>query len=274
MQVFVNKRNIDNPTKFISLIIILSVVIIYIQESSCSNLIIDILDIICTIIFTIEMIVKMNYFGISQYFKSNWNKLDFILVILSLPSIFAFFIDIQNVDLSYLLVIRILRVFRITRLLKMFPNRDIKQLGKNIKIAFKDSFVVFVGFFLLIVTFSLISSALFKEISPELYGTPTDGIYTTFRLFTIEGWYEIPDSISNNLSPTIGRLVRIYFAIVVIVGGVIGLSLVNSIFTDAMVSDNNDEIDKKIDQSNEKLEQLINKMNKLQQEIEQLKNKK
>ncbi len=47
-------------------------------------------------------------------------------------------------------------------------------------------------------------------------------------------------------------------------GGILGLSLVNSIFVDAMVSDNNDELQndvnnmsKKIDTLNTKIEELI-----------------
>ncbi|MBP5366645.1 MAG: ion transporter [Bacteroidales bacterium] len=272
MNLFINKKDHNTPTRFISAVIILSIVIIYIQESGYyKNLALNIADKICTFIFVIEMFVKFHEQGLKGYFRSHWNQMDFILVILSLPSLLIFFIDFGSLDLSYLLVLRILRVFRITRILKMFPNRDIKQLGINIKIAFKDSFVVFVGFFLLIVTFSLISCALFREAAPDLYGTPTEGIYTTFRLFTIEGWYDIPEEIAQNLSPGIGRLVRIYFSIVVIIGGVIGLSLVNSIFTDAMVSDNNNTVERKIDATTGKIDALIAEIESLKEEITQLK---
>ena len=275
MQLFINKKDQYTPTRFISFVIIISIVIIYIQESGYyKNLWLNIADKLCTFIFVIEMFVKLRVQGVKGYFRNKWNQMDFVLVILSLPSLLIFFIDFRELDLSYLLVLRILRVFRITRILKMFPNRDIKQLGINIKIAFKDSFVVFVGFFLLIITFSLISCALFRETAPDLYGTPTEGIYTTFRLFTIEGWYDIPEQIAQNLSPGIGRLVRIYFSIVVLLGGVIGLSLVNSIFTDAMVSDNNNIVEKKIDKTNAKIDSLLSQIESLKNEIQQLKDNK
>ena len=52
-----------------------------------------------------------------------------------------------------------------------------------------------------------------------------------------------------------------YFIFVVFSGGIFGLSLVNSIFVDAMVSDNNDELEKKIDNLETKITLLINQNN-------------
>jgi voltage-gated sodium channel len=42
-------------------------------------------------------------------------------------------------------------------------------------------------------------------------------------------------------------------------GGILGLSIVNSIFVDAMVSDNNDELENKIDLLNKKIDKLLTK---------------
>ena len=44
-------------------------------------------------------------------------------------------------------------------------------------------------------------------------------------------------------------------------GGIFGLSLVNSIFVDAMVSDNNDEIEKKIVILDSKINEILIKLN-------------
>lgn len=64
---------------------------------------------------------------------------------------------------------------------------------------------------------------------------------------TVEGWYEIPDAVASNVAPWAGHLVRIYFCILLVAGGIIGVSIVNSIFVDAMVSDNNDDIKVQLD---------------------------
>jgi len=55
----------------------------------------------------------------------------------------------------------------------------------------------------------------------------------------------------------------VYFIFVVISGGIFGLSLVNSIFVDAMVSDNNDELEKKIELIDKKIDKLLNKKEEL-----------
>lgn len=41
-----------------------------------------------------------------------------------------------------------------------------------------------------------------------------------------------------------GVLTTLYFVLILLIGGIFGLSLVNSIFVDAMVSDNTVELDK------------------------------
>jgi len=53
----------------------------------------------------------------------------------------------------------------------------------------------------------------------------------------------------------------LYFIFVVLTGGIFGLSLVNSIFVDSMVSDNNDELEKKIDSLDSKIIKILTKIN-------------
>ena len=60
---------------------------------------------------------------------------------------------------------------------------------------------------------------------------------------------------------------RIYFVLILILGGIIGLSLVNSIFVDAMVSDNNDELEDKVKQLNDKIDLLTDEIRKLQDSL-------
>ncbi len=49
----------------------------------------------------------------------------------------------------------------------------------------------------------------------------------------------------------------LYFIFIVITGDIFGLSLVNSIFVDAMLSDNTEDISEKIDKLEEKIDTLI-----------------
>ena len=73
------------------------------------------------------------------------------------------------------------------------------------------------------------------DFAPDCFGTPGLALYSTFRMFTIEGWYEIPDMIAKNASEAMAVFARIYFALELFIGGILGMSLINSIFVDAAV---------------------------------------
>lgn len=248
-------KNLFLNDKFIFIVIFINSIIIYIQECEINNYFIQIVDLLCTIIFVVEMVVKIRSLGLRKYWSSGWNRLDGSLVILSLPSLAAALFPINAINLSFLLILRVLRVFRFFRVVHFFPN--FSQIALGFARAIKQSYAVFIGFFLLILVFAMISCSLFKAVAPEFFATPTDAIYSIFRLFTIEGWYEIPDSVAMQLPQGWARATRVYFCLLLVLGGVIGLSLVNSVFVDAMVSDNNDDLKEKLDQLEAKIDKIL-----------------
>ena len=73
---------------------------------------------------------------------------------------------------------------------------------------------------------------------------------------TIEGWYEVPNAIATATEPVWGAVAKVAFSLVLIMGGIIGMSLVNSIFVDEMVSDNNDDIKEQLKRIEEKLDRM------------------
>ena len=243
--------------KFIFAIILINAFVIFAEESDIDNLALQITDITCTLIFIVEMIVKHIHYGFKGYWKSGWNRLDGILVILSLPSIVSLFLPKVGIDLSILLIFRLLRVIRFFRVMHFFPN--FTAIIKNFKLALKQSYAILLSFFVIIVIFGLINCALFKEIAPEYFSKPLDSIYAIFQLCTVEGWYDIPNTIAEATSPLIGNIVKFYFCILLILGGIIGMSFINSIFVDAMVSDNNDDVKEKLDEIEKKVDKLLEK---------------
>lgn len=258
------KCNIFTSERFILFVIIVNAVVIFLQESGVSTPLINILDAVCTIIFLIEMISKQSAMGLGKYWTNSWNIMDGTLVILSIPSLIAYFVPNALSSLSMLLILRILRVFRFFRVVHIFPNFG--QIIANLWKALKDSLPIFAGFLVLIVISALFSCALFKNAASQYFGTPLDSIYSTFRLCTVEGWYEIPDTLAKTLSANQIVWVRIYFIVILISGGIIGLSLVNSIFVDAMVSDNNDELEKEVKCLSGKIDELRDEIQKLSRE--------
>lgn len=260
------RKSIFTSERVVLLVILLNSVILFLQEGGVHSPIISIIDALCTIFFFIEMTIKLKQLGFKEYWSSGWNRMDGTLVILSIPSLIAYFVPTHMLDLSILLILRILRVFRIFRLAHIFPNfsATMKGLGR----AMKDSLPVFAGFLILILVISLFNCALFKDISPAFFGTPWDSVYSTFRLCTVEGWYEIPDALVASMPPGGVAGVRIYFVLILIFGGIIGLSLVNSIFVDAMISDNNDGLEAEVKRLNEKIDFLTEEIKKQKVEKE------
>jgi voltage-gated sodium channel len=51
-------------------------------------------------------------------------------------------------------------------------------------------------------------------------------------------------------------MTRFYFAIVVVLGGIFGMSLANAVFIDEMMMDNNEELEKKVDLLTEEIRAL------------------
>ncbi|MBR1809867.1 MAG: ion transporter [Paludibacteraceae bacterium] len=251
-----NLKKIFLNDRIIMSVIILNSLVIFLQESGVNQTWIKVIDVVCTVIFMIEMTVKHSELGIRGYWSNGWNRLDGILVILSVPSVVGYFIPNDYVDFSVFLILRMLRVFRFFRVFHFFP--DFAVIMKNVRLAFKQSFSMFAGFIILLVVAGMVNCSLFADICPEYFRTPLDSIYSMFRLCTVEGWYEIPDAVSAELTAGWGHVVKFYFSALLFGGGIIGLSIVNSIFVDAMVSDNNDEVLSRIEQ----LQQSINELKK------------
>ena len=220
---------------------------------------INTIDSVITILFLFEAIIKISYFGWKTYISSNWNKLDFSLVILSLPSIFLLLIHSDIHGLSFLLIFRVSRAFKFFRFFRFIPG--IEALVRGVQRAVKASVFVLFGFFVFNFIIAILSCYLFKDISPEYFGNPLKSMYSIFKIFTVEGWYEVPDLLAKHTNNISGALIKAYFVIILILGGIMGLSLVNSIFVDSMVMDNNDELEKKVDLLNEKIEVLIKDIN-------------
>lgn len=243
--------------KFILFLILLNTITIFMSGFNLTHsqlFTISSFDNFITFLFIIELFIKINSSGFSTYWSSNWNKMDFLLILVSVPSLILF-IGGSSQPLSILLVFRVLRVFKSFRFIKFIPG--IEHIMNGLTRALKASVIILISFVVYIFIIGIFSFNLFQEISPEYFGDPLKSLYSIFKMFTMEGWYEIPESLVTELSTTLSFLTFLYFIFVVVTGGIFGLSLVNSIFVDAMVSDNNDDLEKKIDILNEKIDSLL-----------------
>lgn len=214
-------------------------------------------DAFFTLLFLMEAIVKISSDGWSVYWQSNWNRFDFIVLIIALPSLVSPFVE-QSMATNAILTLRSMRLFKSFKVLRFIPN--IRQLLNGIKLAFRSSLLIIAAGIVILFIFSILSSAIFGSMAPEYFGNPGISLYSIFRLFTIEGWYELPDAIATNSSPGWGVFTRIYFSVLVFLGGMIGMSLITSIFVDTMAGDNNDEVLKKLNNIESEIKKLKEEM--------------
>ena len=79
-------------------------------------------------------------------------------------------------------------------------------------------------------------------------------LYSIFKIFTVEGWYEIPEEIASKFGFFQSWLVKLYFILILFIGGIFGLSIVNSLFVEGMI--NNEDDDKRFDDIIERLDRI------------------
>lgn len=266
-----------NP-KVIGPAILLSTIAIFLSGYNFKTNVFLYIDTFFTLFFLAEAIVKIRKRGFKDYWEMDWNKFDFIITIVALPSLLSF-LESVNIQSNLVLSLRAIRVFkalrmiRSVRILRVIPNLD--QMIKSIKMALKACFVVIIGFFVLMLITAIISSAMFGNIAPEFFSTPGQSVYTTFRIFTVEGWYEIPNLVAERSSAGMAVLIKIYFCALLFAGGIIGMSLINSLFVDAMAEDNNDEVMSKLRTMEKMMKEMqiqskkLQKMEKIMKEMQE-----
>lgn len=211
------------------------------------------LDYACIIFFLIEAILKIKVYGWKAYWSSGWNRFDFIVVVLSLPTLLAPIMNVQ--PFSVFLVLRMGRLLRSIRLLRFIPNAEHIIMG--VFRSLKASVGIFAILFILNLAFAMGATMLFQQDAPEYFGNPLTSMYSLFKVFTIEGWYEIPDVLAEKgMSDGTILLMRLYFIIAVICGGILGLSLANAIFVDEMTADNTSKVEQMVADMHAEMTQL------------------
>ena len=216
------------------------------------------LDDVFIVFFLVEVIVKVNALKFSSYWSESWNKFDFIIAVGSLPLLFPRLLEMmisQGIDPSFIILLRLFRLFRLVKFFWFVPN--LAHLLRGLSRAFKASIFVLVILLFFNFILSILTTHLYGNIAPELFDNPLHSFYTIFQLFTLEGWNEIPQTIADATDNDLTIfLTRIYFALIVLVGGIFGMSLANAIFVDEMTIDNNESIEKKLNSMESQIREL------------------
>ncbi len=254
--------------RFILTLIVLNSLIIFVHSFDGLPQSLDIslitLDIILTLIFLLEILLKISISGWTNFYKDKWNKFDFYIVLFSVVFTFLPLMQLIQKDISFIIVLRVARAFKAFRFIKFIPDMD--ELIAGVKRALRASVLVIIVLVLYLFILAIFSTSLFKDLAPEYFSNPLKSLYSIFIVFTVEGWYEIPDAIIANSSRGMGIFATIYFIVVLFTGGILGLSLMNSIFVDSMVADNNDALEEKVEKLTDEIGTLSKKIDELNQQ--------
>lgn len=197
-----------------------------------------------------------------SFFKSSLNVIDFFLVLSSIVLFFG--LSGNSVTLT---VLRVFRLFRLLKIILLVPNSG--HIVKGVIRSIKASRAIFVILSILIFFFSILGYLLFSEVLPAYFSDPVVSAYTVFTLFTVEGWQNIPTAVAED-SPYY-YIIRLYIGIVIVFGSFFALSLANAIFIDEMVMDNNEELENKVDELKQLLDDQSNQI-KLLVKLSEIKN--
>ncbi len=213
------------------------------------------LDHFFILIFLIEAIVKLVVLKPKGYFADGWNIFDFIIVVASIPSLLTSIPFFATHNYAVFTVLRLLRMVRLAKLIKFIPR--MKMIMAGLGRALKASVFVMIALMFLNFILAIFTCHFYGEIAPQYFGDPAISAYTIFQLFTVEGWNEIPATLAQQAdNDWLAGLTRFYFVIVVLMGGIFGMSLANAIFVDEMTMDNNQDLEKKIDGLYSEIEEL------------------
>ncbi len=138
------------------------------------------LDQFILIFFLVEIVIKFfSYKNKLNFFKSGWNLFDAAIVIGSLIPAGG-----QGV-----LIARLLRVFRVLRLVSAIPQ--LKLLINALIKAIPKMGYIGVLMFIIFYIYAVIGSLLFAEINDVLWGDVSISMLTLFRIATFEDWTDV-----------------------------------------------------------------------------------
>ena len=142
--------------------------------------IIFILDELVTVVFLIEMMMRISsYKKPLDFFKDGWNIFDFIIVGMSLIPM----------DHNNFAVARLLRIFRVLRIITIVP--ELKTIINSLFRSSKSIGYVFILTFIIFYIFAIVGTVLFEGSASGLWRDVGTALLTLFRVMTFEGWTDV-----------------------------------------------------------------------------------
>ena len=138
------------------------------------------MDVGITTFFLIELIIRfIASKGIKDFFSKGWNIFDTIIVLGSLYPAAG----------STMLLARLLRIFRVLRLVSMIP--ELRLLVNSLLKAIPQMGYIALLMFVIFYIYAAMGSMMFADINPVLWQDVSISMLTLFRIATFEDWTDI-----------------------------------------------------------------------------------
>jgi len=151
------------------------------EETTRFSTVIDILDYAVTLFFVVEIVIRMAAERrLRDFFKNGWNIFDFVIVVASL---------IPVGGSESVLLARLLRVFRVLRLVSMVP--ELRVLMNAFLKALPRMGYVAMFMFIIFYIYGAVGSFIFRDVNPFYWENVSVAMLTLFRVATFESWTQI-----------------------------------------------------------------------------------
>jgi voltage-gated sodium channel len=135
------------------------------------------MDVGITTFFLIELIIRfIASKGLKDFFSKGWNIFDTIIVLGSLYPAAG----------STMLLARLLRIFRVLRLVSMIP--ELRLLVNSLLKAIPQMGYIALLMFVIFYIYAAMGSMMFADINPVLWQDVSISMLTLFRIATFEDW--------------------------------------------------------------------------------------
>ena len=140
-----------------------------------------VMDVAVTVFFLVEILIRMAAEKrLRDFFRQGWNVFDFLIVTASL---------VPLDDSEMVLLARLLRIFRVLRLVSIIP--ELRMLMTALVKSIPRMGYVVLLMFIIFYIYAALGSFLFAEVDEVLWGNISIAMLTLFRIATFEDWTDV-----------------------------------------------------------------------------------
>ncbi|SFC91729.1 ion transporter [Pseudoalteromonas denitrificans] len=210
------------------------------------------LDTAITVFFLVEIIIRyISTNNFKRFFSQGWNIFDVIIVLGSLIPLAG----------STILIARLLRVFRVLRLVSMIP--ELRMLVNALLKAIPRMGYIALLMFVIFYIYAAVGSMLFTDINETLWRDVSIAMLTLFRIATFEDWTDIMYE-----TMTVHPLSWIYYLSFIFLTAFIFLNMMVGVVLEVMTKESADFALEH--QDNDELPATVGQVNELKQQIAEL----